>query len=539
MKLANLSLLIVQLMTPAALAGELIVTSVEPSLNMLNAPLDSAIVVHFDQAVQRGSITAASFWAFGRWSGTVSGSFSFSDGDQTVTLTPDQPFSAGETVMVILSHDILAAGGASLRSAGFCFQFWTESLAATLQFDEIDTLSTRTIPSQTTRSYGGVASDLNGDRYLDLAIINEDSADVRVFLNLADGSGLFDDFLVPPSSVNFQASPNEPADFNRDGNVDLCVANISTSSVSILLGNGDGTFQPQQEITVGSGPRGIAVVDADGDGDLDIANTNSNSGNISLLFNDGNGVFGAPQFYEGGGAGEWALGAADMNNDGILDLVIGTSDSQEILVNLGNGDGTFTPTSNAPALGRSWMLVLGDVNGDGNVDVSTANSTSNNGAILLGDGNGSLMGGTSYGTDPFPLATDLGDLDGDGDLDWILASFNGDWRLFTNDGQGVFQFLQEFPAPDAASCSLMMDFDNDGDLDLALIDELEDVVILMQQQGPIVPEFVRGDCNQDDMVDIADSIFTFNYLFVQGSREPGCDDACDMNDDGDVDIADG
>ncbi|MEE8141668.1 MAG: FG-GAP-like repeat-containing protein, partial [Planctomycetota bacterium] len=137
------------------------------------------------------------------------------------------------------------------------------------------------------------------------------------------------------------------------------------------------------------------------------------------------------------------------------------------------------------------------------------------------------------------LATDLGDLDGDGDLDWILASFNGDWRLFVNIGQGMFQFQQEFPAPDAASCSLMMDFDNDGDLDLALIDELEDVVILMQQQGPIVPEFVRGDCNQDDMMDIADSIFELNYLFVPNGPEPGCDDACDMNDDGTLDIADG
>src|SRR5690606_31034690 len=155
--------------------------------------------------------------------------------------------------MVILSHDITAQDGSPLRSAGYSWQFWTEAAATDLQFEIIDTLDVRTTPGQTTRSYGGVATDFNGDGWLDISIVNEDSADLRVFINQADGTGSFDPFLQPTTPLNFQASPNEPSDFNRDGKADLAVANISTNSVSILLGNGDGTFSGQ-EVTVGSQP---------------------------------------------------------------------------------------------------------------------------------------------------------------------------------------------------------------------------------------------------------------------------------------------
>ena len=245
---------------------------------------------------------------------------------------------------------------------------------------QIDVLTTRTKPDQSSRAYGGVASDLNNDGWADLTIVNEVTADLRVFLNDADGAGLFADFLEPTFSVNTQASPSEQADFNHDGFADICVANIATASVSILLGNGDGTYGPQQQITVGVAPRGIAVLDADGDGDIDIVNTNATSSNLSILLNDGNGVFGSPSFFEGGGIREWALAATDMNDDGILDLVVGAQTSQTVIVNVGNGNATFTSMKPQSAGGGPWMLVLGDVNGDGVADVATANASQNNGA---------------------------------------------------------------------------------------------------------------------------------------------------------------
>ncbi len=511
----------------AAAAGELTVVSTEPPAHTLAAPVRAAIVVHFDQPVLPASVTPASFRAFGRWSGVVSGTRVLSDGDQTVSLVPDAPLFFGESVMVVLSHDLQAAGGAALRPAGYSYQFWTAAMPANMSFAQLDTMTTRTVPTQSSRAYGGIASDLDGDGWADLTIVNEDTADLRVFMNHADGSGMYADFMQPTFPVNDRASPSEPADFNNDGIVDVCVVNINTNSVSILLGVGDGTFGPQQEVVVGGVPRGIAVLDVDGDGDLDIANTNTGSNNLSLLVNDGSGGFSAPSFFEGGGFGEWALAAADMNDDGILDLVVGARTSQTIVISLGNGDGTFTVGPPQNAGGLVWMLVVGDLNGDGAEDVATANSSNNNGAILLGNGDGSLQPAVIYGTDSFPLATDLGDLDGDGDLDWVTSSFNGDWRLFRNVG-GAFGFVTEFPAPQAASCSLMVDIDNDRDLDLVLVDELQDVVILMTNSG-ITP---LGDLNHDGAVDAADLAILLGTWGVCPACPP------DLNGDGTVDAAD-
>ncbi len=463
--------------------GQLTVTSVEPAARSLTAPVGSTVVVHFDRALDPATVVDGSFWAFGRWSGTATGVITLTDGDATMVLTPDEPFFAGEQVMVILSHDIEAADGSPLRAEGYSFQFWTRASPADMNFSLIDTLTTQTTPGVDTIAYGGIASDVNGDGYSDITIVNEESADLRVFLNRADGTGLLHDFIKPTFPVNDRASPSEPADFNHDGIVDICVANINTATVSILLGNGDGTFGPQQEVSVGSDPRGIAVLDVDGDGDVDIVNTNFGSNNMSLLINDGSGVFGSATFFEGGGTGEWALAAVDMNEDGLLDLVTGARSSQRILVNTNDGDGTFTFVSSTSSGGSVWMIACGDLNGDGHEDVTTANSSSHNGAILLGDGAGSLGAPDTHPTDPFPIATDVGDLDGDGDLDWVTSSFSGNWFIFKNDGAGAFSFDQEIPSPEAASCCLMTDLDNDGDLDLALVDEIADVVILMDNVG--------------------------------------------------------
>jgi len=474
-------------------ATELMVTSVTPAARTLDGPVQGPIVIRFDRAVDRTTIEGGEhFWAFGRWSGTAAGSLSYADGDKTVTLTPDRRFSAGESVMVILSHHLLAADGSPLRPAGYSYQFWTAARPTPMTFAEVDRLTTRTTPSVSTRAYGGIASDVDGDGFLDLTIVNEDTADLRVLLNRADGSGTFDAVLQPTFAVGDRASPSEPADFNRDGQVDICVANINANTVSVLLGNGDGTFGPQQFIPVGLAPRGIAVLDADGDGDVDIVNTNSDSDNLSLMLNDGTGLFGAPAFFEGGGGAEWALAAADMNNDGVLDLVVGARDSQTVVVNLNDGDGTFTPVSSQSSAGAVWMLVCGDLNGDGAEDLTVANSSTDNGTVLFGDGTGQLSAPQTYPTDPFTLATDLGDLDGDGDLDWLNASFSlpHRWFLYRNDGAGAFTLEDTFTAPRAASCSLMLDVDNDLDLDLALIDELQDEVIILQNSGftpPPVP----------------------------------------------------
>jgi len=455
------------------------VVSVSPGANEM-AAADTTIEVQFDEPVDPETVSSASMWAFARWSGAVEGDLSVSEDGKTVTLTPDDALSAGESVTVVLSHDLASVDGLALRRAGYSFQFGVRSAPASAEFTVIDEQSTRVDRDDFSQAYGGIASDLDNDGWMDITVVNEFTENLAVLMNTADGSGQLRPRMTPMPEVGIRASPSEPSDFNRDGFTDICVANIGGGSVSILLGNGDGTFRPQQEIQTGRISRGIAVLDVDGDGDIDIVNTNVRDGTLVVLINDGSGVFTKGGSFDAGGTGGWALAAGDMDSDGILDLVVGASQSQDVHVARGNGDGSFTVVHSIDAGGAPWMLNVGDLNGDGAPDVAIANGDTNNGAILLNDGSGRLGAATTYEVDPRVYATDIGDLDGDGDADWVLSSFGGDWRWLRNDGSGTMSVVREFEATRAASCALIVDMDNDGDVDLGLIDELDDYVYILR-----------------------------------------------------------
>jgi len=456
------------------------VVGLDPAPRAVAAAADGAITIRFDRPLRRDTVDLdRTLHVFARWSGTVRGPLVLSADGRTLTLTPERPLGAGEMVTVMLSHDVGSEDGARLDPAGWSAQFWTRARPAPGTFAEVERLSTRPPAGTPSRAYGGVASDLDHDGAPDLAIVNEDTSDLVVFLNRGPAG-----FASSPGRrypLGRRASPSEPADFDRDGNTDIAVANITDGTVSILLGRGDGSFGSAQVVAVGSTPRGIAVLDVDGDADADIATANFGADDVAVLVNDG-GRFRVAARIDAGARGEWALAAADMDEDGRLDLVVGAQQDQRIVTLRNTGNVSFVPLGSQAAGGGPWMLVTGDLDGDGHEDVASVNGRSNTAAVLRGDGRGGLGAPAVHSIDPFGLASDLGDLDGDGDLDWVTSSYSGDWRFFENRG-GTLVVGRELAPRTASSCALLFDADGDGDLDMALIDEEADEVIVVHNGG--------------------------------------------------------
>ncbi len=478
------------LLVSTGASAQLTVTATAPLLHASNQAPNSSIAIDFDRAVD--ATTLDEFRVWGSTSGPVRGAFALELGGARVRFTPLRAFGAGEVVQFSLSNALRAADGSFLRAQGYASSFRVAAAPANMVFTPIATWD----PAPTTfaRIYGAQTCDFNGDEYADLALVCENTSDVRVFLNDADASGGFGALSGAPYDTGPTPSPNENGDLDGDGLVDIVTCDTQGDSFSVLLGNGNGTFQSSATYSMGSGPHGIALLDVDGDGDLDVVTANTGSNNLSLRRNNGNGTFGPVAFLPSVLDGTYALAAADMNNDRVVDLVVGARFSTNVCVHLSNGDGTFAAQTPVSTGGQTWMIACGDVDGDRNMDVSSANGPTGNGAILRGNGAGGLFPAAVTSGAGQMTATDLGDLDGDGDLDWILSSFGGGrWTIYRNTGSGAMDLAQTIFAVQSPACASIFDIDRDGDLDLALLDELADLCTIYENGTLDATTFCAGD----------------------------------------------
>jgi len=175
-------------------------------------------------------------------------------------------------------------------------------------------------------------------------------------------------------------------DFNGDGKLDLAVPDGGSNSVSVLLGNGDGTFQAPQSFHVGAGPVYVAVGDFNGDRVQDLAVVTYYDFAVSVLLGNGDGTFQAARTFAAGNY-PWSLSVADVNGDGAQDLVTANFGSTTVSVLPGNGDGTFQAPQNFGAGFSPVFVAVADFNRDGKPDLAVADYYGLAVSVLLGNGN--------------------------------------------------------------------------------------------------------------------------------------------------------
>jgi ankyrin repeat protein len=333
--------------------------------------------------------------------------------------------------------------------------------------------------------------DFNRDGKIDLVTANS-GPENNVSVLLGDGTGSF----VPASGTPFSAGTTPAAvaigDFNRDGIPDLAVANSGGTDVSIFIGNGDGTFDPATPPTVSvvSAPAGVAIGDFNGDGKLDLAVTNNSDDSVSVLLGNGDGTFQAANNFNTGD-GPRGIVAADFNRDGVLDLAIADQTDGKIVILLGNGDGTFGPKDDFGVHDAPVSIAVGDFDEDGILDLAVANSGSGDVSVLLGKENGTFGAKTDFPVGNAPSAVVAGDWDGDGNLDLAVTNKNDDnvSTLF-GDGAGGFSsiiataFGSPFTVGAAPSALVAGDFNRDGKLDLAVANETDNNVSILLNAAP-------------------------------------------------------
>jgi FG-GAP-like repeat/Abnormal spindle-like microcephaly-assoc'd, ASPM-SPD-2-Hydin/FG-GAP repeat len=335
------------------------------------------------------------------------------------------------------------------------------------------------------------------------------------------------------SPISYSPQVVAVADFNHDGKPDVAtITFVYSGQVAVLLGNGNGTFQPAVYYNVDSQDESlawIAAADFRGNGNVDLAVVDEIGQNVSILLGNGDGTFQPPVQYPTTAIDPTIVAVGDFNHDGKPDLIV--VDYPYVSVMLGNGDGTFQTPKDNSIFPPSGPLGLGDFNHDGNLDVAVITPVGTLGlGILLGNGDGTFREGAQYAVGAVDSVA-VGDFNGDHNLDLAMASEAGPIQILLGNGDGTFQFGTSYFSNQSWGITTA-DVNGDGKLDLLFITSTirlpvsQLTVMLGNGDGTFQPpasyssfgygttDIAVGDFNLDHKLDVAVADFRGSVVDV-------------------------
>ncbi len=373
--------------------------------------------------------------AFMKWSGDCSGA--------TCTLTMDGPKAVtAEFALAFKTANFLVGTSTKPNSIAI------DDLSGDGKFDLVVGLSDQTskkvyifmgngdgsfgMASTTPAGMGPnfvVIGDFNGDGYRDIAVANQYDSSGNVSVLLGNDTGLF--LAQTPILVGREPMSIAMGYLNNDANVDIVTAN-QDGNVSVLLGAG--TLAKNYE--TGNTSFSVTLRDIDKDDKIDIIAANLLDDTVSVLLGNGDGTFKPTTNFPVGTVGTatpYSVAVSDLDKDGNLDIITANNATSTVSILWGYGLDSFSSPEDVSVGKKPRFVTTGDLNGDGNVDIVTANFADNNVSVLLGDGNRDFQPAVSFATGSGPSCVAIKDLNKDGKVDLVVTnSTNGNVSVLLN-----------------------------------------------------------------------------------------------------------
>jgi hypothetical protein len=379
---------------------------------------------------------------------------------------------------------------------------------------------------------GVIATDYDGDGYLDLITVNQQTAgngDIALLKGFGDGR------LRKVSSIISGSLPSALAytDVNNDGKPDLVIANLRSQEITVHLGNGTGGFGPKLSTLIVGTPAGLAVGDYSGDGKPDVAILNSAQNNVQILLGDGLGRVPTNRQTFAVASSSKQILTIDLNADAKRDLLVVSNTTNSVRILRGDGTGLFTLNATLTTGTGPVAMVTADFNNDTRPDIAVANQAGDSVSVFMQATNGTFGSPSTLSPGFGPRGIAVADLNKDGPLDLIVTlgkvSQEGQVALMTGNGAGGFTLLNTLfvgPAPNWAATG---DFNRDGNLDLATANNTGNTVSLVTSIGTatfLIPgriplpfgsfpaDIVVGDFNNDTKMDVISANEQVNNISV-------------------------